>query len=117
MTIKKLTAMPYAQAHIEMDEDNNITLFSYVTRVATLTNEGWLVIHGLHSMTTRKHISAFCREYCGVVDYATAKRIYADNYMINIHTGEVVELAQANSPGRPAAICTKTGQKFVQFDY
>lgn len=92
MMIKKLTAMPYAQAHIEIDDDNNTTLFSYVTRVATLTAEGWLTIHGLHSMTTRRHISAFCREYCGVIDYATAKSIYNDGYKINIHTGEVIEL-------------------------
>ena len=60
MTIRKLTAMPYAQAHIEIDNANNKELFSYVTRVASLTNDGWLTIYGLHSQTTRKHISAFC---------------------------------------------------------
>ena len=65
MTIKKLTAMPYAQAHIEIDNDYNISLFSYVTLVATITKEGWLTVYGLYSMTARKHISAFMKEYGG----------------------------------------------------
>ena len=92
MTIKKLTAMPYAQAHIEIDNDNNIHLFSYVTLVATITNDSWLTVYGLHSMTTRKHISAFMREYTNL-DYYTAKAAYEGNYRINVKTGEVEELA------------------------
>lgn len=93
MTIKKLSAMPYAQAHIEIDEDHNKTLFSYVTRVAELTNDGWLTVYGLYSMTTRKHIGAFCREYCGLVDYKMAKGAYEGGYRINVETGEIEELA------------------------
>lgn len=93
MTIKKLTAMPYAQAHIEIDNDNNIHLFSYVTLVATITNEGWLTVNGLYSMTTRKHISAFMKEYGGgVLDYQSAKSAHEGGYRINIHTGEIEEL-------------------------
>jgi hypothetical protein len=91
MTIKKLTAMPYAQAHIEIDDNRNINLFSYVTLVATLTNEGWLTVYGLHSMTTRKHISAFCKEYCQPIDYQMAKAAYEGGYSINIYTGEISE--------------------------
>lgn len=93
MMIKKLTAMPYAQAHIEIDEDGNTALFSYVTRVATLTAEGWLTVYGLYSVTTRKHISAFCKEYCGVLTYQNAKAAYEGNYSINVYTGEIEELA------------------------
>ena len=93
MTIRKLTAMPYAQAHIEIDNDRNIHLFSYVTLVATITNDGWLTVYGLHSMTTRKHISAFMKEYGGVLAYDSAKAAYEGNYRINIHTGEIEELA------------------------
>ena len=90
MIIKKLTAMPYAQAHVEIDNGHNIHLFSYVTLVATITNEGWLSVFGLHSMTTRKHISAFIKEYTnGVLNYASAKAAYEDNYRINIYTGEI----------------------------
>lgn len=93
MTIKKLTAMPYAQAHIEIDDNGNIALFSYTTRVATLTDDGWLKVYGLYSATTRKHISAFCREYCGVITYQDAKAAYEGGYRINIYTGEIEELA------------------------
>lgn len=92
MTIKKLSAMPYAQAHIEIDDGGNIHLFSYVTLVATVTNEGWLTVNGLYSMTTRKHISAFMKEYCGVLDYQSAKSAYEGGYRINTHTGEIEEL-------------------------
>lgn len=91
MTIKKLTAMPYAQAHIEIDDENNIYLFSYITCVAHIDRDGWLTINGLYSMTTRRHIGAFCKEYANC-DYHTAKTIYNDNYKMNIYTGEIVEI-------------------------
>ena len=64
-TIKKLNAMPYAQAHIEIIDDTAY-LFSYTTLVASVRvdNEGkWIRCYGLYSMTTRKHISAFAKEY------------------------------------------------------
>lgn len=97
MTIRKLTAMPYAQAHVEIDDDNTIHLFSYVTRVATITSDGWLTIYGLYSMTTRKHIGAFMKEYVIFPngehgDYQLAKKIYNDKYSFNIETGEVIEI-------------------------
>jgi threonine aldolase len=92
IAIKKLSAMPYAQAHIEIHEDGAVSLFSYVTLVAHITADGWLTVYGLYSMTTRKHISAFVREYAHPCDFQTAKAIYHDNKMINIHTGEVVDL-------------------------
>ena len=96
MIIRKLSAMPYAQAHVEIDEENGAHLFSYVTKVADLDNEGWLTIYGLYSMTTRKHISAFLREYCPLIDYQTAKQIYNDGYRINVHTGEIVPVDEGN---------------------
>ena len=95
MTIKKLTAMPYAQAHIEIDNANNKELFSYVTRVASLTNDGWLTIYGLYSQTTRRHISAFCKEYCTPIDYQMARKAYEGGYSINIYTGEIAELGES----------------------
>ncbi len=91
MTIKKLTKMPYANAHIEIDENGNIYLYSNVTLVAELTNDGWLTIFGLYSMTTRRHISAFCKEYCGAVDYYYAKSAYEAGCSVNIETGEIAE--------------------------
>lgn len=90
ITIKKLSAMPYAQAHVEIHENGNIALFSYVTLVATIDNEGWLTVYGLHSATTRKHIGAFVKEYTdGVLNYHNAKAAYNGNYRLNINTGEV----------------------------
>ena len=86
--IKKLKQMPYAQAHVTIYDDNTTTLRSYTTVVATLTKDKWLTIHGLYSMTTRKHIGAFMKEYCNS-NYAIAKDCYVHNYMLNIETGEI----------------------------
>lgn len=93
-TIKKLTKMPYAQAHIEIDDENNITLFSYVTRVAEIDADGWVTIYGLHSATTRKHISAFLAEYVTFPNgehgvYQDFKKLYNDGYSMNVETGEI----------------------------
>lgn len=90
-TIKKLTALPYAYAHVEIDTDGNISLFSYVTKVAEINSEGFLSVYGLHSMTTRKHISAFMREYTPF-DFNLAKTLveFGEGAMINIYTGELV---------------------------
>jgi hypothetical protein len=90
MKIKKLSAMPYAQAHVELTEENRIALFSYVTLVAEIV-DGWLYVYGLYSQTTRKHIGAFCKEYANCT-YQTAKSLYEKGYRMNIHTGEVVEI-------------------------
>lgn len=86
--------MPYAQAHVEIDTDSNVNLFSYVTLVASITNDGWLTVYGLYSATTRKHISAFVREYTDKLAYSDAKAAYEGNYRINIHTGEIEELGE-----------------------
>ena len=90
-TTTNLSAMPYAQAKVLRFEDGTIQLMSYATIVATIDRDGWLSIHGLYSMTTRKHIGAFMKEYTGM-DYHTAKQIYTDGYQMNIHTGEVTPL-------------------------
>lgn len=91
MTIKKLTAMPYAQAHIEIDDEQNICFFSYTTLVATISKDGWLKVFGTwYSQTTRKHIGAFVREYANIT-YLFAKQLEQDKISMNIHTGEIVE--------------------------
>lgn len=90
-TIKKLSAMPYAQAHIEIESDGTIHLFSYVTRVAMIDADGWLTIFGLYSQTTKRHIGCFVAEYAGL-DFQMAKMIYTDGYKYNLHTGELVEV-------------------------
>lgn len=91
ITKTKLTFMPYAQATVIIDNDNNITLRSYKTDVLYLDKEGFLTVTGLYSMTTRKHIGAFMKEYTSF-NFAFAKAAYEGNYKINIYTGEIVEL-------------------------
>lgn len=88
MTIKKLDRMPYANAHVEIDNHGNTYLFSYKTLVCELSNDGWFTCHGLYSATTRKHISAFMREYTRF-DYQFAKNTYLEGIYINVETGEV----------------------------
>ena len=84
--MKKLSAHPYAQCEI-ITTPNSVACKSYNTIVATITN-GWLVINGLYSQTTRRHIGAFVKEYANLT-YATAKRLYEDSFKYNIHTGEI----------------------------
>ena len=96
MTIKKLAYMPYAQAHVEIDADGNIYLFSYRTLVIELTHDGWLTCTGTYSATTRKHIGAFMREYVQFPNgergnYFVAKRAYLGGYRFNVETGEIEE--------------------------
>lgn len=94
--VKKLALMPYAQAKVEISEYVNpgvIDLISYKTRVATISPDGWLTILGLYSMTTRKHISAFMREYAKCT-FASAKLLYENGWKMNIHTGEIIPIRE-----------------------
>ena len=61
ITTRKLKYMPYAQAQVKLYEDV-IILQSYATDVIIIDN-GIMQVTGLYSMTSRKHISAFMREY------------------------------------------------------
>lgn len=72
--MEKLKAMPYAQATIRRSM-NVITLTSYATDVAEIRG-GVLRVFGLYSATTRKHISAFARQFGA--DYTVAKKCYVD---------------------------------------
>ena len=97
MTIKKLSRMPYAQAHVEIDDDGNINLFSYVTLVCTITADKWLTCTGTYSQTTRKHIGAFMHEYVSYPSgahgsYYEAKECYEYHRAMNIETGEIRDL-------------------------
>ena len=91
MTIKKLTKMPYAQAHVEITDGGEISLFSYVTRVAVIDEDGYLTVNGLYSMTTRKHISAFLKEYAPMITFQMAKDMI-DKYKMHIECGDIIEL-------------------------
>jgi len=99
MTIKKLSKMPYAQAHVEIDRNGNKYLFSYRTLVIALTHDGWLTCTGTYSQTTHKHIGAFMYEYVQLPNgergyYQIAKHAYEGNYRWNMETGEIEELGE-----------------------
>lgn len=88
--IRKLKKMPYANATIIENDSKNINLISYVTTVIEI-KDGWLQVNGLYSMTTRRHISNFMREFG--FSYQLAKQLYEDKMALNIFTGEVKNLA------------------------
>lgn len=89
-TIKKLSSMPYAQAHVEISPNGTIALFSYTTMVCQVDTDGFVLVTGLYSMTTRKHISAFAKEYLSPLNYYDLKRAYQERYVINYQTGEII---------------------------
>lgn len=101
MLEKKLSKIPYGQARVLVfDDDPEImyALKSYNTIVAVITNYNDLKVFDLYSATTRKHISAFVREYCNV-DYSVAKKCALEclGYCIDtkdfysLETGEIIE--------------------------
>lgn len=83
----KLSQIPYGNAYV-LHTDNGTVLYSYVTPVAQIDNDGWLTVFGLYSMTTRKHIGAYMREYAKR-DYQLAKGAYLGGYDYNLFTGEI----------------------------
>ena len=97
--LRNLKNMPYAQAKI-MEDENTIALISYTTTVIEIgKNNGWVRCYGTFSQTTRKHISAFCREMGMGLDYYLMKKIANEGLMynvdskvfINAETGVIVE--------------------------
>ena len=92
MTTAKLNKIPYGNVKVRLWDDGSKSLVSYSTTVLEIDKDGWLVVYGLYSMTTRKHISAFMNEFVSGLDYYDAKQCYLNNYKLNIYTGEIVEL-------------------------
>ncbi len=92
MTIKKLSAMPYAQAHVEIADDGSIYLFSYTTLVVSIDPNGWCCCYGLYSQTTRRHIGAYVKEMTPHFTYANAKAAYEGEYKIHITNGDIVAI-------------------------
>ena len=88
---KNLAFMPYASAGVCF-QDNCIYLVSYVTPVIKIDENGWLTCTGTYSATTRKHISAFIKEYANGLSYYDIKASYEKHYAINILTGEIKSL-------------------------
>ena len=88
---RTLRSMPYAQAKVRNYADvgiDRIVLQSYRTDVIIIDRD-WLECTGLYSMTTRKHISAFMREYGNGFTFQDVKKAYEGGYLLNIATGEM----------------------------
>ena len=93
---KRLKYMPYAQAGIE---DNypydvpEVILWSYQTRVVKVVRGHWISCSGLYSMTTRKHISAFMREFFPELGFQLIKKLAGTGMEYDTETGEVREIS------------------------
>ena len=94
ITKKKLTALPRAQTYVQITDSGDVYLFSYNTLVAAIVNK-WVVINGLYrfpSITTRRHIGAFMKEYVNSSSsFHTAKLLYDQELKLNVETGEIKE--------------------------
>lgn len=83
---RKLYFMPHANARVEQTTNGKIMrLISYKTCVATVIG-GWLIVNGLYSRTTRKHISAFMREFDR--NFQLAKEAFEYGFAVNLDTLE-----------------------------
>ena len=91
--VRALSNMPYAQASV-LEQEGKLELISYATKVAEIrwgANGAWLRVYGLYSATTRRHISAFMREYGMGNGYEVARKCAEMGHWYNLETGEVVE--------------------------
>lgn len=85
----RLKNHPYAQCTVKYINDA-LVLQSYATDVIIFdTCTGNLTCSGLYSMTTRRQISWFLREYFPNVDFKTVKKIAGTSLTYNVRTGEV----------------------------
>lgn len=77
-----------AACYKRIDDNGRVrALVSYTTTVIDIDESGWMVVHGLYSMTTIKHIGWFMRELGW--SYHTAKTLYQKDCTMNIFTGEI----------------------------
>ena len=86
-TIKYNNGHRYAQTCVLIFDDNTVELWSYTTRIITITPDGWLSCNGLYSRTTIKHIGWFMRERG--FTYQLAKQLFIDDKEFNVYTGEI----------------------------
>lgn len=86
----------YAQAWVKVDNyegDRILELYSYRTRVITYNvKTGIMVITGLYSATTRRHIGWFVNLVTDNIDYYQVKHAYEKNKGV-LHGAEASYLA------------------------
>ena len=86
---RALSHLPTAQAGVDVAPSGELVLMSYTTVVLVLDKNGWLTCTGLYSTTTRKHISAFLKEYVPHVSFSTVSDMVKNGHDFNVHTGEI----------------------------
>lgn len=86
MTNYKFKGHESAQCYVHEVNNDNKYLVSYSTKVAEI-RDGWMMVNGLYSRTTIKHIGWFMRSLG--FDYQLAKALCEKHLMMNIHTGEI----------------------------
>jgi len=84
--IRKFHDHQSAQCYVREYTDGHRELVSYTTTVIEVDPEGWLLVNGLYSRTTIKHIGWFMRELG--LDYYLAKHLYLDKKAYNIFSGK-----------------------------
>lgn len=85
----KLKNHPYAQCSVRELIDGSLVFTSYNTDVIYIDKDGWLYVNGLYSMTTRKQIGYFLKEYVPTLNYYDIKSLYYNKRVLNIYTGEL----------------------------
>ena len=88
----KLKNHPYAQCSVRVLLDGSVVFTSYNTDVIYIDKDGWLYVTGLYSVTTRKQIGYFLKEYVPALTYQDIKTLYYKTLLCNIHTGELKKL-------------------------
>lgn len=84
----KLRYCPYGQCEAYF-KGNMVILRSYQTLVAFFDSDtSQFFINGLYSMTTRRHINAFLREYAGITSFAPYKK-YVGKALVNSRNNSV----------------------------
>lgn len=85
----KLKNHPYSNCSVRVLNDGSVVFTSYNTDVIYIDKDGWLYVRGLYSMTTRKQIGYFLKEYVPALTYQDIKRLYCNKCLLNIYTAEI----------------------------
>ena len=88
---KNLMYCPTGSCGVVFDA-HGTNLVSYTTTVINIDNNGFLYCFGTYLRTTIKHIIAFLKEYAPTITYYDAKMCYQNDKVINIFTGEVLDI-------------------------
>ena len=96
---KPLERMPYAQAGVACRTVTNTVfepvdlkiLYSYTTEVIRMYDNRFVLCTGTYSQTTRRHISAFVREYLPEgCSYYNMKSLAKTGGVLDLLTGELL---------------------------